>query len=150
MELKTLLSVAAGIAAFFIAFKTGSKLKAIFIPAGVAGVLTVLPVLVDPKSLGYFGPIGLLVFILLASVVPVFSAAIGCGVGFAMQDPPRFKEIWLAPKNIRAITASTIGILLMCVAYIAILTTHEESPYLFLYPIGLLMLLYGISKLFKK
>lgn len=177
MELKIFLSVAAGIAAFFIAYKTGSKLKAILIPAGVAGILTMLPVLADPKSLGFFGPIGLVVFVVLASVVPAISAAIGCGLGFVVHDlkstnrvgditqnssvtfsayASRFKEIYLTPKNTRAIIISAIGILLMYIAYIVMLTTHEnissdlKTPILLLNPIGLIMFLYGINKLFKK
>lgn len=87
MEIKVLLSLAAGIAAFFIAYNSGNKLKAILIPAGVAGILTMLPVLVDPKALGAFGVIGLVVFVLLASLAYGVGAAVGCFAGILMRSP---------------------------------------------------------------
>jgi hypothetical protein len=63
----------------------------------------------------------------------------------------KFKKIYLTQKNIHALIISAIGILLMSVAYIVILTTHnEKTPILLLNPIGLIMLLYGILRLLRK
>lgn len=51
MDMKILLSVAAGLAGFCIAYHTGNNLKAILIPAGIAGVVTMLtpPIWTPPK-----------------------------------------------------------------------------------------------------
>lgn len=87
MDMKTLLYVAAGLAGFFIAYHTGNKLKAVLVPAGIGGVITMLPVLFDPKSFGFFGPIGLIVFVLIASISLSLGAAIGCLIGTLLRKP---------------------------------------------------------------
>ncbi|GAB4118290.1 MAG: hypothetical protein Fur0026_07440 [Sideroxydans sp.] len=122
MELKTFLFVAACIAAFFIARTSGNKSKAILIPAGVAGVITMFPVLTDPKAYGFFGITGLLVFVSLATLMYSAGAALGCFAGLQMRSPSVSsqklnKRQWLA-----------IGILLSVVA-IAVLQTLKEKKF---------------------
>lgn len=81
MDMKTLLFAAAGIAGFFVAYHTGNKTKAILLPAVITGILGMLPVLSDPKSLSFFGFVGLAVFVLLASFACGVSATVGCVIG---------------------------------------------------------------------
>lgn len=121
MEIKVLLSVAAGIAAFFIAYKSGNKLKAILIPAGVAGILTILPVLIDPKALGAFGVIGLLVFVLIASFANSVGAAVGCFAGILMRSPSQATQ----RPTLRQFAA--IGILIAGVVFASMQIVKERK-----------------------
>jgi hypothetical protein len=176
MELKILLSVVAGVSAFFIAYISGNTLKSILIPAGIAGVLTMLPVFSDSKSLGFFGPIGFFVFVILASIVPAISSALGCGLGFLFRDLKQEylkgdtnekhsfafylnalkKTMNLTPEITQALIIPAIGILLMCISYIVLSATHEnissdfKTLIMLLNPIGLILLLYGLNNFFKK
>lgn len=92
MELRILIFVVVCIASFFLAYKSGNKLRAILIPAGVAGVISLAPVLFDPKSFGFFGVIGLTVFVLLASLAYSVSAAVGCFAGLLMRSPSKTSQ----------------------------------------------------------
>lgn len=121
MEIKILLSLAAGITAFFIAYKSGNKLKAILIPAGVAGILTMLPVLIDPKALGAFGVIGLVVLVLLASLADGVGAAVGCFVGILMRSPSKATQ----RPTIRQFAA--IGILIAGVVIASMQIANERK-----------------------
>ena len=118
--MKILLSVAAGLACFFIAYLTGNKLKAILIPAGIGGVITMLPVLFDPKSLGFFGPVGLVVFVLLAATAPGLGAATGCLIGTLLRKPSESTQ--------KPATRKWAGIgLLLVVAIVASIQTVKGS-----------------------
>jgi hypothetical protein len=121
MELRTILFVAACIAAFFIARSSGNRLKAILIPAGIAGVITMLPVLIDPKAVGFFGIIGLLVFVSLATLMCSAGAALGCYAGILMRSPSGSshgfnRRQWLA-----------IGILISVIAIAAMQIFKEKK-----------------------
>lgn len=83
-----MLLIPAAIAGFFIAYHTGRTSIAILVPAGIGGVITMLPVLFDPKSLGFFGPVGLAVFVLLAAIPSGVGAAVGCLIGTLLRKPP--------------------------------------------------------------
>jgi hypothetical protein len=81
--------LAVGIGAFLIAFRSGNKSKAILIPALVASICWMIPILIDPKALGTFGIIGLVVFVLLAFVPFCVGGAVGCVAGLLMRDTSR-------------------------------------------------------------
>ena len=177
MVLNILLFLAAAIAGFFIAYQSGNKSKAILIPAVIAGIIAILPVLTDPKSLGFLGPVGLIVFVALASMLPAAGSALGCGLGFVFYNLKKqtltgnadetskitfnsyilkLKEIYLTPKNVKALVISIIGILLMTIAYFATVTTRGNESDIFklaillLNPVGLIIFLFGINRLLKK
>lgn len=122
MELKTFLFVATCFAAFFIARTSGNKSKAILFPAAFAGVITMLPLLIDPKAYGFIGVIGLFVFVSLATLMYSAGAALGCYAGLQLRTPSVTsqqlnKRKWLA-----------IGILIS-VPVIAGLQTLKEKKF---------------------
>jgi hypothetical protein len=177
MLIKILFFVASGVAGFVIAYYSGNKAKSIFLPAVVAGIIALFPVLTDPKAFGFFGPIGLVVIIALASIIPAIGAALGSSLGFvarnlkqsnsvsgSIENPSsnfssyalKFKKIYLTPKNVNALITSSIGLLLIVIAYFVMQANYENIssnsmiPILLLNPLGIILFLLGINKILKK
>jgi hypothetical protein len=76
LEMRFLFLFAVGIGAFLIAYKSGNKFMAILIPAIVASICWMIPVLIDPKAIGAFGVIGLVGYQIPKSIARFFNRSI--------------------------------------------------------------------------